>query len=92
MSWSLAGSGKAKDLIPYLQKQVQNVKLSDAGEQETVKLVGGMLEQALGTFDPERLVVVSASGSMGYANYSTKTSRYQSFNISVQPIHLSVTS
>ena len=55
--------------------------LSDEGEQETVKLLSEMIVQALGTFDQEKYVKVSASGHMGFAEWSKKTGPYQSMSM-----------
>lgn len=88
MSWSVASSGKAIDVQLQIAKQIDSVKLNDEGEMRTVKLVGSLLAQALGTFAPERLVKVTASGSMGWQDYQAKSSAYQNFTISVEPIHL----
>jgi hypothetical protein len=89
MSWSVSSSGLVKNVVPDIKTQLSRVKLSDEGEQETVRLVGEALLQSLGTFDPERPVVVNASGSMGFGDWTTKGSPYQSYKIDVQPIHFS---
>jgi len=90
MSWSLAASGKAKDVAPEIERQVSKVSLSDAGETETVRLVGGLVAQSLGTFDQDKIVKVQASGSMGFKDWQAKTGPYQQFAITVEPIHLTV--
>ena len=90
MSWSVSGTGPAQTVAPQIEKQIAAVNLNDAGEMETVKLVGGLISQALGTFDPEKPVSVQASGSMGYKDWSAKTGPFQSFKIEVNPIHFSV--
>lgn len=92
MSWGVSAVGKVKDVAPSIAKQIAGVKLNDLGEMETVKHVGALLEQALSTFDQEKPVKVMASGSMGFSEYTTKTGPYQSFSISVEPIHFTVSS
>jgi len=77
-------------VVVEIERQVSAVKLSDAGEQQTVQLVGGLVSQSLGTFDPEKLVKVQASGSMGFKDWNAKSGPFQQFSLSVEPIHLSV--
>lgn len=88
MSWSLGSVATAKQAREQITSQVAHVSLSDPGEQETVKLVGALIDQTLGTFGENRLVRVQASGSMGYKDWQAKTDPYQNFNILVEPIHL----
>lgn len=92
MSWSVAASGKAKDVAPEIANQISKISLTDPGEMETVKNVGELIAQTLGTFDLEKLVKVAASGSMGYADYSSKSGTYQQVTLTIEPIHLTVSS
>ena len=89
MSWSLSGTGPAAQLLPQIAKQVAAVNLNDPGEMESVRLVGELLAQTLGTFDPDKPVSVQASGSMGYKDWQAKTGPFQSYKIEVMPIHFS---
>ncbi len=88
MSWSISSTGKAAAVAAQIATQVASIKLTDAGEMQTVGHVGALLAQSLGTFDPERLVSVSANGLMSFADWATKVGPYQQFNIKVEPIHL----
>lgn len=88
MSWSLGSVTTAKQAREQIANQVAHVSLSDASELETVRLVGALIDQALGTFGENRLVRVAASGSMGYRDYQAKTEPYQNFSVQVEPIHL----
>lgn len=92
MSWSVSASGKAGHVAPEIARQVATVNLSDAGEMETVKNAGELINQTLGTFDQETLVNVAANGSMGFSEWGTKVGPYQTVSISIVPIHLSVSS
>jgi len=87
MSWSIVEAGKAKSLLPLVRTRVAAIQLSDAGEMETVKHVGALIEQTLGTFDPEKPVKVSASGSMSFRDWTAKTGGFQSVSIAIEPIH-----
>ena len=89
MSWSVSATGPASDVAKQVEKQIASVKLSDAGEMETVALVGGLLAQTLATFDPSKPVSVVANGSMGFKDWGTKAGPYQQYNIAVSPIHFS---
>jgi hypothetical protein len=78
-----------------LEQQFEKIKLTDPGEQETVQKVRALVSQALGTIDPEKPVNVSASGSMGYKEWSSQSTRphvgpYQSVDLKISPIHFSV--
>ena len=90
MSWSVSASGKVEDVVEDLAKQFSMplaeppAGLADEGERETVKLVSDVVEQCLGTFSPERLVKVSASGHLGYNNHETKDSAYQEVHLSIE--------
>ncbi len=92
MSWSVAASGKAKDVAPEIANQISKINLTDPGEMETVKNAGLLIAQTLGTFDPAKPVKVAASGSMGYTDYSTKAGPYQQVTLAIAPIHFSVSS
>jgi hypothetical protein len=90
MSWSLSSAGKAVAVAAQIADQISKISLSDAGEMETVKLIGDLLAQTLTTYDPDKLVSVAAAGHMGYANYTDKSGPYQQFGLKVDPMHLSV--
>lgn len=90
MSWSVSGTGPAQAVAEQIAKQIAAVNLNDAGEMETVRLCGELLAQTLSTFDPAKPVSVQASGSMGYKDWTAKTSPFQSYEIKVSPIHFSV--
>jgi hypothetical protein len=87
MSWSLSASGPAKDVAPQIEKQISAISLSDAGEMETVKNVGALLTQTLGTYDPDKPVKVSANGHMGFADWATKAGPHQHVALTIEPIH-----
>ena len=90
MSWSVNASGKAPAVKIAIADQISKVNLTDAGEMETVKKVGAAIDQTLGTFDPDGLVRVEASGSMGFKDWGAKTGPFQSFTVKVETIHLTV--
>ncbi len=92
MSWSVAASGKAKDVAPEIANQVSKISLTDQGEMETVKNTGLLIARTLGTFGPEKPVKVAASGSMGFADWSSKSGPYQQVTLTIEPIHFSVSS
>ena len=64
--------------------------LNDKGEMETVDKTRSLVAQTLATIDPDKVVNVSASGSMGYADWGTKDKPYQSVDLKIAPIHFSV--
>lgn len=90
MSWSVAASGKSSAVSDEIAKQISKISLSDEGEMETVKRTGELIGQTLGTFDPDGLVNVNASGHMGFKDWGAKSGPYQNVSISIAPIHLSV--
>ena len=91
MSWSVSASGKPEETRMEISRQISPslvpapAGLEDEGERKTVRLVYEMIEQCLGTFDPEKQVAVSASGHMGFDDYTKKTGKVQTVNISIQP-------
>ena len=90
MSWSVSATGKIGEVRENLKKQFAYplaeapAGLADEGEKETVRKVSAMIDQCLGTFDPERKVVVSAFGHMGFSNWDTKAGPYQDVTVSIQ--------
>jgi len=56
--------------------------LTNDGERETVRLVAGVIDQCLATFDPALPVVVEANGSLGR---NVKGGAFQQVNLSIQP-------
>lgn len=87
MLWSVGGTGKAKDVAAYIADQIGKIKLFDPGEMETVRKVGDLISQTLSTFEPEKPVMVAASGHMGFADGGAKTMPYQRVTLSIEPIH-----
>ncbi len=91
MSWSVSGVGKPADVIKDLAKQFDGplapkpAGLADDGERETVARIRDTISQCLETFDPEKIVGVTANGYMGFANWDTKAGAYQTVAISIQP-------
>jgi hypothetical protein len=90
MSWSVNASGTPEEVKTALQDEFASPLddtngLPDAGEKETVRKVSDAIMHTLDTFDPEKLVTVSASGHMGFDNLDTKTGTYQSVSMSIAP-------
>lgn len=90
MSWSVAASGPAAKVAEQLEQQFGVIKMNDEGEQETVQNVRTLIAQTLSTIDPEKPVRVSASGSMGFKDWTNKTGAHQSVDLKIEPIHFSV--
>jgi hypothetical protein len=87
MSWSIGAIGKVKDVAPVIANQVCKINLTDQGEMETVKNVGEIIAQTLGTFHREKPVKVGASGSMGFSDWGSKSGPYQQVSLVIEPIH-----
>jgi hypothetical protein len=91
MCWSVSASGKPEETRMELSRQFSPPLLpspqglEDDGERKTVRLVWEMIEQCLGTFDPEKSVAVTASGHMGCDDWTHKTGKVQTVSISIQP-------
>ena len=90
MSWSVSACGPAAKAAEQLEQQFTKINCTDPGEQETVKGTRAVVAQTLATIDPDKVVSVTASGSMGYADYGTKAKPYQSVDLEIAPIHFSV--
>jgi Rod binding domain-containing protein len=90
MSWSVSACGLASKLAEQLEQQFSKINCSDPGEQQTVQNVRTLVAQTITTIDPDKPVTVSASGSMGYKDYSSKSGPYQSVDLKISPIHFSV--
>lgn len=90
MSWGVHANGKPEEARMELSKLFSAplapapAGLADEGERKTVRLISEMIEQCLGTFDPEKKVSVDANGHMGFQNYDKKTGAYQNVNISIK--------
>ena len=90
MSWSVSACGPAAKAAVQLEQQFEKINCSDPGEQETVKGTRSVVAQTLATIDPDKVVNVTASGIMGYADYGTKAKPFQSVDLKIAPIHFSV--
>ena len=89
MSWSVSACGPATTIAEQLEQQFKRVNMNDKGEQETVQNVRELVAQTLATIEPEKIVRVSASGSMGFKDWQKKTGAYQSVDLKIEPIHFS---
>ena len=91
MSWGVSASGKPEEVKAELERQFAypladgSAGLADAGEKETVRRIAETIAQCLGTFDPEKTVMVGANGHMGFKNWDTKAGAYQSVGLSITP-------
>lgn len=91
MSWSVNASGTPAEVRGQLSEQLKYpladkpAGLNDDGERVTVQLVSELLEQILSTFDATKEVGISASGHMGFGDWTEKTGGYQNVSISVAP-------
>lgn len=90
MSWSVSACGAAAKVAEQLEQQFEKCRMSDEGEQATVQNTRQLVAQTLSTIDPGKVVNVTASGSMGYGDWGTKTKPYQSVDVKIAPIHFSV--
>ena len=90
MSWSVSASGQAAKAAEQLEQQFERIKMNDEGEQETVQHVRKLVAQTLATIEPDKLISVAASGSMGFNDWQKKTGPYQSVDLKIAPIHLTV--
>jgi len=90
MSWSVSACGPAAKAAEQLEQQFTKITCTDPGEQETVQKVRALVAQTLATIDPEKLVNVTGSGSMGYEEWSSHVGPYQSVDLKISPIHLTV--
>ena len=90
MSWNVSASGPSAKAAVQLEQQFSKITMNDAGEQETVQNTRLLVAQTLSTFDPDKPVSVTASGSMGFADWGAKTGPYQSVDLKIAPIHFSV--
>ncbi len=94
MSWSVSACGPAAKAAAQLEQQFEKIKLTDPGEQEAVQKVRALIAHVLSVTDPEKPLNVSASGSMGYKEWSSQSTRphigpYQSVDLKISPIHFS---
>lgn len=87
MSWSVSACGPAAKVAVQLEQQFDHIKLTDAGEQETATNAKTLVLQTVATIDSERPIRVTASGLMGFKEWNTKQSPYQSVDIKIEPIH-----
>jgi hypothetical protein len=94
MSWSVSACGPTSKVAEQLEQQFERVNMNDIaqfrkGEQETVQHVRRLVAQVLATIEPEKIMRVSASGSMGFKDWQNKTGAYQSVDLKIEPIHFS---
>ena len=97
MSWGIKEVGNIADLKLKLAKAFSGpatptsaagpladppAGLTDDGERATVQGVSDVIGQCLSTFDPLKVVLVTASGHLGR---DQKGGAYQSVNLSIQP-------
>jgi hypothetical protein len=90
MSWSVSAKGTPSEVKAQLDQQfsypLADVHgLADEGERETVRRVQDTIGQCLGTFDPAKVVSVSANGHMGFDSWETKAGIVQTVSVSIQP-------
>jgi hypothetical protein len=90
MSWSVSACGPAAKAAEHLEHQFGAIKMNDKGEQETVQNVRVLVGQTLATIEPEKPIRVTASGSMGFREWSSKVGPYQSVDLKIEAIHFSV--
>ena len=88
MSWSTSASGTAVEVQTALESNLQCALdpvagLLYAGERETVHRVKETIFQVLRTYDPKRLIAVSAYGHMGFTDWTTKSGAYQQVSITI---------
>ena len=89
MSWSVSACGPAPKVAEQLEQQFERVNMNDKGEQETVQHARKLIAQTLATIEPEKIMRVSAPGSMGFKDWQNKTGSYQSVDLKIEPIHFS---
>jgi hypothetical protein len=87
MSWSVCACGPAPKIAEQLEQQFERVNMNDKGEQETVQHARKLVAQTLATIEPEKIMRVSASGSIGFKDWQNKTGPYQSVDLKIEPIH-----
>jgi len=91
MSWSVSTKGTIAEVKTELDRQFQYPLadkpqgLEDEGERETVRQVRGMISQCLDTFGPDKVVIVTAHGHIGFDKWDTKEGPAQTVNVSIQP-------
>lgn len=98
MSWSVSACGPSSKIAEQLEQQFSKINCTDPGEQATVQNVRSLVAQTLTTIDPDKVVNVSASGSMGYQKWGSGIKHatdphvgpYQSVDLKISPIHFSV--
>ena len=91
MSWSVSACGPAAKAAEQLEKQFARINCADPGEQETVRGVRAVVSQTLATVDPDKVVSVTAQGSMGYEDSGTKAKPFQYVELKIAPIHFTTT-
>jgi len=86
MSWSVAAIGKDSAVRASITEQFGRMTCSEPEEtvRQSAKLA---IDAALAAQDPSKAVKVTASGSQGFADYSTKTGVYNMLTIQVEPQH-----
>jgi hypothetical protein len=89
MSWSATAKGTPSEVKKQLDQAFSGpladapAGLDDKEERETVFRIHETISQILRTFDPEKVVAVSAYGHMGYADYDSKKGKYQNVNLTI---------
>ena len=86
MSWSVTAIGKASAVKKAVAKQFVDGGKCMEPEETIRQSVATTIDTALGGFDADAFVQVSASGSQGYLNYSEKTGVFNSLTIEVKPL------
>ena len=89
MSWSVSACGPTSKVAEQLEQQFERVNMNDKGEQETVQHARKLVAQTLATIEPDKIMRISASGSMGFKDWQNKTGAYQSVDLKIEPIHFS---
>ena len=89
MSWSVSACGPASKVAEQLEQQFERVNMNDKGEQETVQHARKLVAQTLATIEPDKIMRISASGSIGFKDWQNKAGAYQSVDLKIEPIHFS---
>ncbi len=86
MSWSISAIGKAQAVASGMAKQFAVPQCQEP--EETVRQAAAhVIAVSLASQDPNIAVKVSASGSMGFKDYSAKTGPYNNVSIVIEPLH-----
>lgn len=91
MSWSVNAKGTPEEArkqldVGFAYPLADSPQgLSDEGERETVRRVRETIDQCLETFAPEKVVIVSAFGHVGFDDFDTKSGRTQNVSVTIKP-------